>query len=555
MRFRIAAAVIGLTGLLSGLLAPAATGITPTRATAAGKEQIRPVRDCRGLIRIYDIPGASTRVTSADPIDATGGDPAHCDVQGVIAPAVQFRLKLPTETYSGRYLQHGCGGFCGYLPPPPFPDCPGRPNGDAGHDFAIAATDDGHPTPGFDARWAENNQAARDDWFYRAPHVLSLAAKRIIASYYGAPPKRSYFDSCSNGGREAMLLAQRYPHDFDGIIAAAPAAYMGPLFGMYFAWMAKATTAADGSSILPTAKLGTLHDAVVAACDRLDGLVDGQIDDPRACRYDPIRLQCPTGVDQPHCLTPTQVTAARKAYAGPTDRNGRRLYPGWQTRGSEPAWDPWINPNQFGGPFMAGFADNYRKYVGYPIGTPHSSLAGAEFTARDLHRLTPEGVRGNALSPDLREFRRSGGKLIIWHGWDDEAVPAIGTLDYYQRLWQHNGGLRATQRWARLFMIPTMYHCGGGYRLNEFSALPHLVDWVEDGDAPDRIVANQRDAGSQTVVRTRPVFPYPLRARYDGTGSIDDAGNFVPAHPPSPPRDTIDWVGAYLHALPGPVAR
>jgi feruloyl esterase len=532
-------------------------GAAPGRAAAQqAPSTIRPVLACADLVRDFTIPGAPTHVTSATVVAAGNGEPAHCDVRGFVEPAVRLQLRLPTTTYAGRYVQYGCGGFCGAIDPPPFFQCPGPRGGDA----AVAATDDGHVgenpfLPNLDARWAANNQAARDDWAFRAPHVLSVAAKRIIATFYGSPPRRSYFTGCSNGGREALLLAQRYPHDFDGIVAAAPAAYIGPLAGVYETWLVRSNTAGDGSPIITLAKLPALHNAVVAACDGLDGLVDGQIDDPRACRFDPATVQCAAGTDQPTCLTPAQVAAARKLYNGPTDAHGRRLYPGGETRGSELAWAGWLIPvPELGNLTIGGeLADNYLRYLGYPIGTPHSSVGDFTFTLGEFRRLTPEGVRANSMSLDLSRFRRTGGKLIIWHGWDDQAIPSTGTLDYYQRLWQRSGGLRRTQEWARLFMIPTMYHCAGGYRLTEFDPLRELVAWVERGRAPDRIIANQRD-DQGAIVRSRPVFPYPLRARYDGTGSIDDASNFVPAPPAAPPHDVIHWAGDDLYSKPGPVA-
>jgi feruloyl esterase len=541
---------MALTIAMTGL----GIGLAPSAAAATSTSTIQPVRTCAELVKDFELPGVATHVTAATVVAAGVSEPEHCYVRGYVEPAVVFQLRLPTTTFTGRYLQYGCGGFCGTLFPPPFPGCRGPQPGD----MAVAATNDGHvgqgPVPVTDGSWAANNQAARDDWFYRASHVLSLAAKQIIAFYYGSPPTRSYFTGCSDGGRGALLLAQRHPDDFDGIVAAAPANILGPLTGVYQTWLARTNTAADGAPIITSAKLPALHNAVVAACDRLDGLVDGQIDDPRACRFDPVTVQCATGTDRPSCLTPAQVDAARKLYAGPTDANGRRLYPGWQTFGSELAWDGWIVPVPELGASVAGMlADNYLKYVGYPIGTPHSSLAEFSFTVSELHRLTPEGVKGNAMSLDLAAFRRSGGKLIIWQGWNDQGIPAVGTLDYYQRLRQRAGGSRKTQEWARLFMVPTMYHCGGGYRLTEFDPFGALVGWVEHGTAPDRIIANQRDAQGG-IVRSRPVFPYPLRAKYDGTGSIDDASNFVPARPLVPPNDIIPWAGADLYIMPGPVA-
>ncbi|WP_240687059.1 tannase/feruloyl esterase family alpha/beta hydrolase [Amycolatopsis suaedae] len=512
--------------------------------TVPADSPARPVRQCADLVGQFHVPGAPTHVTSATVVPAAA-EPAYCDVRGYVEPAVRFQLKLPT-TYRGRYVQYGCGGFCGYITPTVFPEC-GPRFGDA----AVAATDDGHPVPGFDTRWAVNNQAARDDFFFRAPHVTSKAAKQIIARYYGEPPRYSYFTGCSTGGREALLLAQRYPDEFDGIIAGAPAHNYQALL-VYQAWLAKANIGADGAPVVTDAKLPVLHQAVLAACDGLDELVDGQVD-PGACRFDPVSLLCPNGTDLPGCLTPPQVETARKLYTGPTTAGGERLYPGAQAYGSEPAWTGWLTPSAARGrPLAEQFADNYLKHMGYPIGTPHSSLARFELTRREFHRLTSEGLRPNAMSLDLGRFQRSGGKLIIWHGWADQAIPAAGTVDYYQRLIERFGTPRQTAEWARLFVIPSMYHCQAGSALTAFDPFRELVAWVENGTPPDRIIATGRDTQGN-VVRTRPVFPYPLRARYGGTGSIDDERNFLPAPPPAPPRGTLRWVGEYLHHIPGPV--
>ncbi|WP_433274361.1 tannase/feruloyl esterase family alpha/beta hydrolase [Actinosynnema sp. CS-041913] len=544
-------------------LAIAASAVTASGATAtadptntatntAGTASAGPVRACADLIGGHGIPGTKAHVEQATLVPA-GAEPEHCDVRGHVEPKVRFQLKLPT-TYSGRYLQSGCGGFCGVLAPPAIRSCAPKPG-----DFAVATTDDGHvgegPFGAVDGKWAANDQAARDDWAFRAPHVVSLAAKQLIAEYYGAPPRTSYFDGCSNGGREALLLAQRYPHDFDGIIAAAPANYMSALV-LYQAWLARANTDRAGQPILTDAKLPGLHNAVLARCDNLDGLVDGQLEDPRACEFDPASVQCAPGTDTPSCLTPAQVDAARKLYQGPTDEHARRLYPAGQEPGSELAWSGWVTPiPDFGGSSAAALlGDNYLRYMGYPIGTPHSSVADIAFTSREFHRLSVEGRRANAASLDLGGFRRAGGKLVLWHGWNDQGIPPEGLIDYYERLTRHSGGPAETQEWARLFMVPSMYHCAGGDTLNTFDPLPELVRWTEDSAAPDRVIATAR-AADGAVTRSRPVFPYPLQARYDGSGSIDDAANFVATRPPHPPGDTVDWVGAYLHHLPGPVTR
>ncbi|RZQ65432.1 tannase/feruloyl esterase family alpha/beta hydrolase [Amycolatopsis suaedae] len=498
--------------------------LSPVAPAVAESGALRPVRTCADLERTFDVPHARTTVTSATEV-STG--PAHCEVRGVIEPAVRFTLRLPLDTFFGRYLQYGCGGLCGTVPNTPFPDC-----GPKAGDVAVAATDDGHVGEGgelafTDGRWARDNQAARDDYFFRAPHVLSKAAKRIIAEFYGAPPRTSYFSGCSNGGREALILAQRYPDDFDGIIAGAPALHFSSLAGVYQTWLHRTNHRADGTPIIGVDKLPVLHSAVVSACDGLDGRVDQQIDDPRKCTFDPASIQCPDG-DGKTCLTADQVAVARELYRGPVDSHGRRLYPGSQTRGSELAWAEWGVADPAIGSSVAGLlADNALRHVSFPIGRPHSSLADFRLDTRDFSRLAAEGVKANAMNTDLSGFRRSGGKLIIWHGWDDQAIPAAGTLDYYQRLWERSGGLRATQQWARLFMVPTMAHCSGGYQLQRFDPFRELVSWVERGTAPERIVA--------TGKRSEPVFPYPRQS--DGR-----------------PRDVVRWVGEGLYHRPGPVA-
>ncbi|RSM46349.1 tannase/feruloyl esterase family alpha/beta hydrolase [Amycolatopsis balhimycina DSM 5908] len=538
--FRIFTAIATLT-LATITFAPA--------ATAATESAVRPVTACAGLAHGYALSGAATHVTSAAVVAATGTDPEYCGVKGYVEPAVQFELRLPTKTYAGRYLQYGCGGFCGLVNPPEFADC-GLPHGG---DVAVAATDDGHvgKTPAVvdDGSWGANDQAARDDFEFRAPHVVSRASKAIIQAFYGAPPKKSYFTGCSDGGREGLQLAQRYPADFDGVVAGAPANYWSPLLE-FQAWLARVDTAADGSPILTAAKLPALHNAVLAACDRLDGLADGQLDDPRACHFDPAALTC-AGADTPSCLTPAQVAATRRIYSPPTDGHGTLLYPGGEQPGSELSWAGWIipTPETGGVSFARSLADNYLRYLGYPIGAPASTVGTFAFTKREFDRLTPEGVRYNAMSLDLSAFQRRGGKLVLWHGWADEAIPPAGTLDYYQRLTHGHG-----QDWARLFMVPSLYHCGGGTTLTEFDPLKELVAWVERGAAPTVVTATGRDATGH-VTRTRPVFTYPQRAVYDGTGSIDDAANFRPAPPTAPVRDVVHWAGDGLYAIPGPIAR
>jgi hypothetical protein len=498
-----------------------------------------------GVPDFADLPGAPTRISSATVVAATAQAPEYCDVKGYVAPQVQFELKLPTKTYQGRYLQEGCGGFCGSITPTSFPACDAQ----LGGDFALSTTNDGHVgASGFDAVWASNDRQLRIDMYFRAVHVTAVASKAIVGAFYGQAPRYSYFQGCSEGGREGLMEAQRYPEDFDGIIAGAPAAYWSPLNAEYQPWNARSNTAPDGSSIITPDKLPALHQAVIAACDGKDGLVDGQLEDPRDCSFDPASIQCPATSDAPSCLTAAQVQAARRIYGGPRDARGRRLYVGGEPLGSELQWAPWLS-TPAGTPAATSIAaqagDNFLRFLAFPIGQPGKTLQDWQFTDEEFNRLRAEERAANALDPDLRAFRRHGGKLILYHGWADQAISPFGTPAYYQAVEDTMGGSAAVQRFARLFMIPTMYHCGGGYGPSQFDTVGPIVDWVESGKAPEALVTTQTNASGK-VVRTRPVFPYPKRARYTGSGSIDDAANFVAADPATPPDDHVKWLGSDL---------
>ena len=538
---------------LAVTLSLATAGSAPVIVTAATATAVRPVTTCAGLVREIALPGATTHVTSAAVVPATGADPEYCGVQGYVEPAVRFDLRLPTKTYAGRYLQYGCGSFCGLLTPPAFADC-GLPHGG---DVAVAATDDGHVgrTPGIidDGSWGAHDQAARDDFEFRAPHVVSRAAKAIIQAFYGSPPAKSYFTGCSDGGREGLLLAQRYPADFDGIVAGAPGGAWSPLMG-FLAWLARVNTAADGSPILTAAKLPALHNAVLAACDGLDGLTDGQLDDPRACHFDPGTLTC-AGPDTPACLTPAQVAATRKLYSPPTDTDGTLLYPGGEQPGSELEWASWVIGS--GGPGLARTeADNYLRHLGYPIGAPAVDGRHLRLHPAPSSTGSPRSAPAyNAMSPDLTAFQRRGGKLVLWHGWADQAIPPTGTLDYYQRLTERSGGLARTQDWARLFMVPSLYHCGGGTTLTD----------VRPAARAGRLGRTRHGAGSGHRDRPghhRRTSPAPVRCSRTRSARSTTAPaasttprTSVPRRRSPPPHDVVDWAGNGLYALPGPVAR
>jgi feruloyl esterase len=489
--------------------------------------------------------GAGTGITAAAVTTASAGYQV-CDVRGVIAPQIQFQVQLPTQTYRQRYLQTGCGGLCGTLAitVPAAVGCAPVADGT----FATASDNQGHVGGGSaDGNFGTDPQL-RVDFAYRADHLTALAAKALIAAFYGQRPRYSYFDGCSQGGHEGLTEAQRFPADFDGILAGAPASITTELNTFNQPWLARVDFDAAGRVILTAAKLPALHASVLAACDGLDGLVDGQLDDPRACSLDPATLACPAGTDAPTCLTPAQVAVVGKIYSGAVDARGRHLYPGGQPYGSELAWAGWMIPTDPTAAQSSTIAwrigNGWVKYLAFAPNPPLSStLNDIAFDRATFERARRLAGLYDAINPDLTAFARRGGKLILWHGWADQAIPPTGTVAYYQAMRDRLGGLAATQRFARLFMFPGMYHCGGGTGPNQFDLLTPLLNWVEGATAPASVVATLNSGGS--AQRTRPVYAYPKVARYDGSGSTDDAANFVAADPPRPTQDRFPWLGSF----------
>ncbi|MCA1646496.1 MAG: tannase/feruloyl esterase family alpha/beta hydrolase, partial [Chloroflexi bacterium] len=447
-------------------------------------QMVAPKAMCEALqtMNFGGIVDAPTSILSATAVADSGDTPAYCDVKGVISPQDQFELRLP-DSWNQRYFQSGCGGWCGIVVPSA--DC----NRALSQSFATALDDQGHVGAGTgDGVFALNDMQLRREFGSLAEHRLALASKAMLVAYYGVGPRYSYFDGCSDGGMEALSEAQRYPQDFDGIIAGAPAIIRAPLDGEYQSWLTRINLDASGNHILTPDKLPALHDAVVAACDRLDGLVDGQIDDPRECQFDPTRLTCAAGRDAADCLTPAQVQVVKKAYSGPATDDGVRLYPGGEQPGSELAWAPWFVAEGGAPTISAGIGTALLRYAAFDVGNLGPSIQDWTFTLHDFDRLRPAGQIYNATNPDLRPFRDRGGKVLLYHGWADQAISPIGTIEYYQAIQDHMGGLETTQQFARLFMLPSMYHCAGGFGPNQFDAIAPIVAWVEEGQAPDTLI-------------------------------------------------------------------
>jgi feruloyl esterase len=492
----------------------------------------------------------ATTLTAVSLVAATTTLPEYCRVDGYVTTPgepgepdnqVNFRLGLPTAWNHKFYFQ-GCGGRCGSLVAL-----------DAGlmRSYAAATTDTGHQAAVTDSTWAYHARTQEIDYGHRGVHVTTVAAKLLTHAYYGEPLRHAYFSGCSNGGRQALIEAQRYPDDFDGIIGGAPG--FGNKGNLNSIWRYQ-TLLADRDHYLPASKLPLLAEAVLADCDAKDGLVDGLIGDPRRCTFDPASLQCRAG-DAPDCLTAGQVETVRKIYAGPTTSAGTQLHPGFPM-GHEDGpggWQLWIvgtNPDHvveladgtlaFTGtspltgdpPLGFAFLDDGLKYLAFEVDDPDYSYRDFDLDTDPPLLDFMDQILG-ASNPDLSRFNAYGGKLLLYHGWNDPATTgAYRTIQYYEEVVKAVGGTRQTDAFLRLFLAPGMHHCSGGPGPNMFDTLTALESWVEDGVAPTRLIASHSTGG--VVDRTRPLCPYPQEARYIGSGSIDQAQNFLCTLPSAP---------------------
>jgi pimeloyl-ACP methyl ester carboxylesterase len=470
---------------------------------------------CAGLAALT---GYEFSVYSASVVPASDSAPEHCRVGLLVQPDMNIEVNLPAR-WNGRLYMFGNGGFAGES----F-DTAGRAANRARGlkaGFATAATDTGHSAqrePG--GTFAVNRQKFIDFGF-RSLHVTAETAKRLIAAYYSDPLAKSYFDGCSTGGRQALMLAQRFPSDFDGIIAGAPGLdYTGGQLARVY-W--KQGLAANP---FPAAKLNLLASRVYEQCDARDGLKDGVIDSPQRCDFRPARdlPRCEGASDRPDCFTANQIAALERLY-GDVTRQGKRYYPGWPI-GSESAWIGQHIDGPNGQSAWNGYATGFIRFILGP-GTPLAALNDADAIPKfdfekDYDHLAFARQVLDATNPDLTAFREHGGKLLMYFGWADPQLnPRMG-LEYYEDVTAKMGP--STPEFARLFMAPGMFHCGGGVGTSTFDTATPLVRWVEEGTAPASIPA-ARIANGQTV-RTRPLCPWPEVAQYSGSGSIDDAANF-----------------------------
>lgn len=491
-----------------------------------------PVRSCASLATV-DLSEVDAEVTSAG--DRTVNDVLFCEVKGYLSPNTQFTALLPQTTWLGDYLQQGCGGYCGHsevsLDDPSrtsLHQAPFEPLRRG--EFVVAADDQGHEAPVPSSLWGKEDPMLRVIWGYRSEHDLHRAVKRIIRSYYGRGPSHSYFDGVSDGGHEALGLAQRYPKEFDGILVGSPANNWTEFAGIYNSWLIWVNLDANGRQILDSSKLPALHAAVMAACADPHGVIR----DPRACTFKPASIRCPAGVDRPDCLTRRQVRVVRALYRGPTYR-GRQLYDGGQPYGSELAWDGWFT-QPADDPRWPRDTQAYALGIGYHRHLAYWFNPPASFGVRDL-RFTPALYRRirrlaglyDSTDPDLRAFRAHGGKIILYHGWADQGLPPWATTNYYAAVARFLGGYRAIQSFSRLYMIPGLYHCPSpcghvptGDPAIKVDLLDELVRWVEQGRAPQDVtfpVSEQTTGIPLTSLTVSPFNPLAAAPRNRGLNS------------------------------------
>ncbi|MBV8096468.1 MAG: tannase/feruloyl esterase family alpha/beta hydrolase [Acetobacteraceae bacterium] len=557
-----AKAVVCVAAIPSTVLLPC--GAAWAQGALADLPAVTPVMDCSAVANL-DLTGATdgpvtiqsaTLVPAGTPGPSTGGSspgtpaPApYCDVKGTIGPGTNmFELWLPTQGWTQRYLQAGCGGLCGVISVTPPMASASSPV--AAGTIAIAATDMGHQSQSLgDASWAANNPQAVIDFAYRGQHVTSQVARAIIAKFYGQAPKYSYFDGCSDGGREALMEAQRFPEDFDGIAGGAPANDEVVQNTFHHGWNALTNLDANGNYILLASKLPLIHQAVLNACDGLDGVVDGVIDDPRACHFDPATLLCTPGQDPSTCLSEAEVGVVRRLHDGPTDANGNHLeQPIAHEWGSEPGWTLFVPATPAGPSGSVGFALPYLQYLAfYNVADPNYQITDLQFTIPYFYQTVETSHYMAATDPDLSAFWRHGSKLILWHGWSDEHITPQGTLQYYHDMRELLGAERV-DNFTKLYLFPGVGHCGDPSSTgpNTFDILTPVMSWIETGTVPGQITASLLDQNGNAT-GTRPVYPYPAVARYSGSGSTDQAANFTPYTPVTEPRVGYNWVGRPLY--------
>jgi len=478
---------------------------------------IEPCMSCDALkgLRLPDVTLLETEIVP----NTSNDKKSYCRVLGIIGKEINFELLLP-DRWNGRFVMGGGGGFVGNIQ-----NMERRRIEDG---FATAGTDTGHQGPGIKADWAYNNLERQVNFGHAAVHRTAEVSQVIQYHYYGSEPEYSYFIGCSRGGGQAMMEAQRYPGDFDGIVAGAPAftwSAVGAEFIQNMQYLFSESNRLD-QPVVTKANLKLLQQLILDQCDVLDGVKDGIMNDPRDCPFNLDNLpSCPEDTFSDDCFTETQIEAIRAIYAGVSNRKGE-IYPGFPFGGEDElwGWHNWIvGPNQgtmnlqFPN-LQYGFGTEMYKYLVF--NDPEWNYLTYDFSNfEEDTRLASSNL--NATSTDYSEFNKQGGKMIIFHGWSDAALSALSTIQHYEAV--VNADPEASD-YLRLFLLPGVLHCAGGPGPDQVDWLQLIMDWIENDQAPERVVMSK--ITDVDTVMTRPVFPYPRKAVYDGVGNSNLESSF-----------------------------
>lgn len=520
-----------LVALNLALLAVALSAGTVTAQAASSPTlpMMAPVTACTSLrnlrlpdVRITEVIDARDFMQWRDSVRVP-----HCRVTGVAGKGILFVIVMPDQ-WNERLFMGGNGGFAGRISRAAFAN--------ANQGYLSVSTNTGHDDDIGSARWALNDVERQLDYAYVGVHRTVEVAKVLAKAYYGVEPRFSYFLGCSNGGRQALMEAQRYPDDFDGIVAGAPAAQHSRISASFLknAQVTFPSPKFFDRPIVTQANLDLVSAKVLAACDALDGVKDGVLDDPRACRFRLATVKaCPANRAGADCLTAAQRAVIARVYAPLTDKRGRVVYPGQPFGGENLAggWSAWITGSDTGlmrrmrlPNAQLMFLSEGGKYIRFSDSTWDYSRYDGSNMARD-GRVAASFL--NADDPNLTRFAARNGKLLLWHGWNDPALNPLGTIEYFEQVRARDA---KAADYLRLLLLPGVLHCFGGEGPDRVPWLRAITDWVEQSKAPEQLIATKRDTTGK-VLRTRPVCAYPKHAVYSGRGSTDDAGNFACKEP------------------------
>lgn len=526
-------------------------------------ETVMPVRSCASLgsLNLSQETGAMVRITGATALNTPQG--TFCKISAKLSPDIGVEVALPQAKWTQRMLQVGCGGLCGNinLSLSNASGCVPAMNGE----FAVAATDMGHAGSMMDASWAEDPQK-RIDFAYRANHLTAQFTKALTAAYYGQRPRYAYFMGCSDGGREALTEAQRYPDDFNGISAGAPAAWFSMQNSFFHGWNVIANLRPDGTPVLLKNRLPLLHKAVIAHCPTLSGINDGILQNPFACTFSRswVKTCAPDQQERGDCFTSEELDVVEKLYQGARGSNGEQFAPAGLPLGSELRWP--VPATATGRSMSEMMALPALQYVLLPGGKqPFSKVSDFAFNSQNFAKVAELAPLYNATNTDLQAFAAAGGKLIVWHGLADDSISPAGTVAWFRGV-QDLMGTDKVDHFMRLFLLPGVAHCGNGEGPDQVDLLTALMNWTEQETAPDKLIVGKsvntdamppvpppataagmtppaQDASVQfhglqkpgqpvaqaaeKVIYTRPVFPFPYIARYNGKGDVNNALNYV----------------------------